>query len=132
MPRNHHLAKRGFLDLTGRRASIAPMLDFETLSAERRRIAAETIKPVSPEELFKLGEELFVDLDHPWRELYFQFIEENRGEKSYTGDAGDGFHFVYCPSKRRGLWYRLEGTRGAGPLQERGLQGLDAIIAEKS
>lgn len=111
---------------------MAGMIDFETLNAERRRTAAETLKTISIEELTALGEELFPDPSHPWQEVYAQFLAEHGGETCYTGHTGDDVWFVYCPAIHRGLWYLPHGTKGVGPLQDRGVKALEEIIAEKA
>lgn len=107
------------------------MIDFETLSAERRRTAKETIKIISAEELTALGMELFPEPSHPWHDIYAKFLEEHGGDTCYSGHTGDDIWFVYCPTIHRGLWYLPHGTRGVGPLGERGVNALDEIIAEK-
>lgn len=107
------------------------MIDFETLSAERRRTAAETLRVISFEELTKLGEELFPDPAHPWYDVYAKFLAEHGGDTCYAGHTGDDVWFIYCPTTRGGLWYLPHGTKGVGPLQERGKKALGEIIAEK-
>lgn len=106
-------------------------LDFDLVAEARREHAAASIKPISREELRTLGEQLFPSLDHPWREMYFQFLEEHPLERFFTGDTGDGFSFIFSPTVRKGLWFTPGGTRGIGPIQERGLKALEEILADK-
>lgn len=102
---------------------------FDKILEERRANAERTIAPITREELVALGEQLFNQPDHPWQEHYVRFVEE--GDRFFGGNAGGELHFVYSPSKRAGLWYRLEGLRGLGPIQERGLAVLEKLTAGK-
>jgi len=106
-------------------------LDFDLVTEARREHAAASIKPISREELLTLGEQLFPALDHPWRAMYFQFLEEHPLEKFFTGDTGDGISFIFSATLQQGLWFTPEGTRGIGPIQERGVKALEKILAEK-
>lgn len=101
--------------------------DIETLSNERRKSVAKTIRPISAEELKKMGNEIFRFADDPWREAFFNFIAENAGASFYHGVASDGYNFVYCPDKDKGMWF-LPGS-GMGPLQERGRKAIKDIIS---
>jgi hypothetical protein len=46
-------------------------IDIESITEERRKSVAKSIRIASVEELKKLGDEVFPDLDDPWRETYF-------------------------------------------------------------
>ena len=106
--------------------------DFDLVLEARREHAAASIRATDRQELLALGEQLFPSLDHPWRELYFQFLQDHPLEQLFTGDTGDGFSFIFSPTLRRGLWFTPEGTRGIGPIQEPGLEALENILAEKA
>ncbi len=100
--------------------------DFESLTTERRKAIGKTIRPISLEEMKKLGEDLFKYADDPWREAYFAFVKENPGATCHHAMTSDGVNLLYCREKDRGIWF-LPG-RGMGPLQERGRQTMkDAI-----
>jgi hypothetical protein len=101
--------------------------DLETLNKERRKSAAKTIRPIDAEELKKMGNEIFRYADDPWREAFFNFISENAGASFYHAVTSDGYNFVYCPDKDKGMWF-LPGS-GMGPLQERGRKAIKEIIA---
>lgn len=101
--------------------------DAETISSERRRAIAKSIRIISVEELQKLGEEIFDDSGRPWRQEFLQLIEENPGGTFYNADAGEGVIFLYIRDQDRGLWY-LPGS-GIGPLSVAGRQLMKEAIA---
>ena len=100
--------------------------DLETLNKERRQAIAKSIRPISTEELKKLGEEIFPSLDDPWRETFFQFIASNRGATFHYATTSDGVHIIYCRDKDKGMWF-MPGT-GKGPLQTRGRKIMTEMI----
>lgn len=106
--------------------SFEKFVDFESLSKERRKDLAKTIRTISAEELKKLGEELFPYADDPWRQAFFGFIAENAGGSFHHAVTGDGVHLLYCRDKDKGMWF-LPGS-GKGPLQERGRKAMREII----
>lgn len=67
------------------------------------------------EELKALGEGLFPNFDHPWREKFFGFIEENASTTFHHATTHDRIHIVYCLAQDKGMWF-LPGS-GMGPLQ---------------
>jgi hypothetical protein len=100
--------------------------DLENLNKERRKALAKTIRPITPEELKKIGDEIFRYADDPWRETFFNFIAENRGSTFYHAVTSDGYNLVYCRDKDKGMWF-LPGS-GMGPLQERGRSAMRGLI----
>ena len=101
-------------------------LDLENLHKERRKAIAQSIRPISADELKKLGEEIFRSFDDPWREMFFGFIAENRGSRFHHALTSDSVNIVYCRDKDKGMWF-LPGT-GKGPLQVRGRQIMKDMI----
>jgi hypothetical protein len=100
--------------------------DLENIDKERRKAIAKSIRPISVEELKKLGGELFRYADDPWREAFLRFIAENAGATFHHAVATDGVNFVYCRDQDKGIWF-LPGS-GLGPLQATGRQVMkDAI-----
>jgi hypothetical protein len=100
--------------------------DLENLDKERRKAIASSIRPISVEELKKLGGELFRYAEDPWREAFFQFIAENPGATYHHAVMSDGVNIVYCRDKDKGIWF-LPGS-GLGPLQATGRKVMkDAI-----
>jgi hypothetical protein len=102
-------------------------LEIESRDEARRKGVEETIDPIGVEQLKVLGESLFPSIDHPWRERFFQFINENAGATFYHATTNDRIHVLYCPAKDAGMWF-LPGT-GMGPLQPKGLKVLKEIVA---
>ena len=104
--------------------------DFESITEQRRKSIAQTIRPISLEEVKKLGQELFKYADDPWRDAFNQFLAEHPGCSFYHADASEGVNILYCPDKDRGIWF-VPGT-GLGPLQERGKKAMkDSIGLQK-
>ncbi|HEY2799187.1 MAG TPA: hypothetical protein VGI85_01215 [Chthoniobacterales bacterium] len=100
--------------------------DLETLNKERRKAIAKSIRPISSEELKKLGAEIFPYVDDAWRDTFFQFISDNRGATFHHAVTSDGVHIVYCRDKDKGMWF-LPGT-GKGPLQAKGRKIMAEMI----
>ena len=100
--------------------------DLENLNKERRKALAKTIRPITPEELKKTGNEIFRYADDPWRETFFNFIAENPGSTFHHAVTSDGYNLIYCRDKDKGMWF-LPGT-GMGPLQERGRKQMKELI----
>jgi hypothetical protein len=101
-------------------------IDLESLNEQRRKSIAKTIRSVPEEELKQLGEELFPLVDDPWREVYFQYIAENRGSTFHYAQTDDGVHILYCNDRDKGMWF-LPGA-GKGPLLARGRKAMKEII----
>ena len=101
--------------------------DLENLDKERRKALAKSIRPISVEELKKLGGELFRYADDPWRETFLRFIAENTGATFHHAVASDGVNFVYCRGQDKGIWF-LPGS-GMGPLQATGRKMMKEMIA---
>lgn len=100
-------------------------LDMNEITEERRAALARTIVPISVPELTVLGDRIFPNLDHPWRQLFFDFVERHSTANFFHGTTHDGVHVIYCDAQEVGLWF-LPGT-GAGPLQARGIAILKEI-----
>jgi hypothetical protein len=101
--------------------------DVETINTERREAITKSIRPISVEELKKLGEEIFDSPDRPWRQTFLLLIEENRAGTFHHADAGKGVIFLYCRDVDKGLWYLPRS--GLGPLSEAGRQLMKEAIA---
>src|SRR5438477_2124971 len=71
-------------------------IDIESITEERRKSVAKSIHTISVEELKKLGNEVFHDLDDPWRETFFQFIAEQGHATVHHAIASDGVNMLYC------------------------------------
>jgi hypothetical protein len=101
-------------------------LNMEEITEARRKAIAESIRPISAEELKALGEQLFPLVNHPWRVLYFGFITANAGATFHHAVTDDRIHIVYCPAKDKGIWFLPEV--GKGPMQAKGLAVLKQIV----
>jgi hypothetical protein len=101
-------------------------LDIQSRDEARRKGVEETIDTIGAEQLNALGESLFPNTDHPWRERYFQFISENAGATFYHATTNDRIHVIYCPDKNAGMWFLLGS--GMGPLQPKSLKILKEIV----
>jgi len=101
-------------------------VNMEEITKARRKAIAESIRTISAEELKALGEKLFPGVDHPWREKFFAFINENPGATFHHATAHDGVQIIYCHTEDKGMWF-LPGT-GMGPMQPKGRAILKKIV----
>jgi hypothetical protein len=99
---------------------------MDEITEARRKAIAESIKTISVEELKGLGEGLFPNFDHPWREKFFTFITENAGATFHHATTNDRIHIIYCQGQDKGMWF--QPGSGMGPLQEKGRKILKAIV----
>lgn len=104
--------------------------NLETLTKERRKAIAESIRTVNTEELKAIGNEIFKFAEDPWREAFFNFIAENPGATFHHAVTSDNVNIIYCRDKDKGMWF-LPGS-GMGPLQNRGKQIMKEMIAGRS
>jgi hypothetical protein len=103
-------------------------LEIEHITDARRKAIEQTIEQIGIEELKSLGEKVFPSLDHPWREKYFQFLEENAGSTFYHATTNDQIEILDCPDKDIGIWFLAQG--GVGPLEARELKILKQIVGK--
>jgi hypothetical protein len=108
-------------------------LDFESIMATRRKAVAKSIRKINTNDLNVLIATLFPDAAHPWRELFQQFIDENRREIFYRGDFSEGepgekiyVYIVYCRAKEKGIWYIPQ--TGVGLLEAAPLAAMKGIV----
>jgi hypothetical protein len=104
-------------------------LDIESITEDRRKAIERTIQVISIEDLKSLGEKLFPFLDHPWRQTFFEFVEEHASDTFYHATTHDQVEIIYCPAKEKGMWF-TQG-RGMGPLQARGIGILKEIVGKR-
>ena len=102
-------------------------LDFETVMATRRKAVTKSIRQSNIDKLNALLPGLLHDASHPWRELFQQFLDENRRDVFYEAEAGEGAYVVYCRAKEKGIWYIPE--TGVGLLDARALAAMKEIVA---
>ena len=104
-------------------------LDIERINEDRRKGVEQSIQVISMGDLKSLGEELFPFLDHPWRQLFFEFIEEHASDTVYHGKSDDGFEVIYCPATEKGMWFTR--SRAMGPLQARAIAAMKEIVGKR-
>jgi hypothetical protein len=104
-------------------------LDIESIMDARRKAVQQTIEPIGIDKLKSLVEKLFPWQDHPWRQTFSQFLEENSGSTFYHATTTDRFEVIYCPDKEKGIWFIPKG--GVGPLQARALGILKEIAGKR-
>jgi hypothetical protein len=103
-------------------------LDIEQITEDRRKAIQQSIQVISIEDLKSLGEKLFPYLDHPWRQTFFEFIEQHASDTFYHGTTSDQVGVIYCPATEKGMWFTK--GRGMGPLQARGIEIMKEIIGK--
>ena len=104
-------------------------LDIESITEDRRKAIEQTIQVISVEDLKSLGEKLFPFLDHPWRQTFFEFVEEHASDTFYHATTHDPVEIIYCPAKGKGMWF-TQG-KGMGPFQARGIGILKEIVGKR-
>ena len=57
-------------------------LDIEQINEDRRKAIQQNIEAISIDDLKALGEKLFPYPDHPWREKFFAFIEQQSATRA--------------------------------------------------
>jgi hypothetical protein len=105
-------------------------IDIESITEERRKSVAKSIRTISVEELKKLGDEVFHDLDDPWREVFFRFVAEHSNTTIHHAIASDGVNMLYCRERDKGIWF-VPGT-GKGILLPAGRQMMKEGIEGRS
>ena len=105
-------------------------IDIESITEERRKSIAKSIRTISVEELKKLGDEVFHDLDDPWREVFFRFVAEHGHTTIHHAIASDGVHMLYCRDEEKGIWF-VPGT-GKGILSPAGRQMMKEAVGGRS
>jgi len=70
-------------------------IDIESITKERRKSIAKSIRTISVEDLKKLGDEVFHDLDDPGRETFFRFVAEHSNATIHHAIASDGVNMLY-------------------------------------
>ena len=75
-------------------------LDIEAIAEARRESIEQTVQEISVEELKSIGEKIFPSLDHPWRETFFQFLEENKSHAFYHATRMTGSRSSSVPPKK--------------------------------
>jgi hypothetical protein len=104
-------------------------LDIERINEDRRKAVEQGIQVISMGDLKSLGEELFPFLDHPWRQLFFEFMEEHASDTVYTASQMNGFEVIYCPATEKGMWFTR--SRAMGPLQAREIAAMKEIVGKR-
>lgn len=98
--------------------------NFESITEERRKSIAQSIRSISLGEVKKMSQQLFKNADDPWRDAFNQFLAENPSATFHHALTSDGVNILYCPDKDRGIWF-VPGT-GLGILQEWGRRTMKA------
>jgi hypothetical protein len=101
-------------------------IDIESITKERRK----SIRTISVEDLKKLGDEVFHDLDDPGRETFFRFVAEHSNATIHHAIASDGVNMLYCRDEDKGIWF-VPGT-GKGILSPTGRQMMRESIEGRS
>jgi hypothetical protein len=102
--------------------------DFEAINDSRRKSIESSITVIDADAVKALGEKLFPYFDHPWRQVFLEFVTQNAGSTFYHATTHDQVEVLYCADKGKGIWY-LQSS-GVGPLQARGLDMMKEIVTK--
>lgn len=94
----------------------------------RRTMVLQTIRPITLDELKKLGEELFPVVSDPWCVRYYEFLNTHKDSRYYHARIPGHAEIVYCPEVDRGIWF-VPG-KSMGIIQAKGLGILADIVAK--
>jgi hypothetical protein len=87
-------------------------IDIESITEERRKSVAKTIRTITVEELKKLGEQVFHDLDDPSREVFFRFIAEHSDATVHHAIASDASTCFIAATQTKAFGLCREPERG--------------------
>ena len=105
-------------------------IDIDSITEARRKSIAKSIHTISVEELKKLGNEVFHDLDDPWREVFFRFVAEHSHATIHHAITNDGVNMLYCRDEDKGIWF-VPGV-GKGILSLAGRKMMREAIEGRS
>ncbi len=92
----------------------------------RRLKVLKTIRPISMEELTKIGELRFPVVNDPWCEHYNDFLKSHPSSKYYQAEGPGDVEIFYCRDGEKGIWFLPD--KGMGILQPRGLEMMKTIV----
>jgi len=93
-------------------------LDIESITEARRQAIERTIEPIATEKLRALGEKLFPALDHPWRQVFFDFLDQHAQTTVYHAATNEGAEIIYSPEVEKGIVVHARGRRRPIASQE--------------
>ncbi len=102
-------------------------VDMETLSEERRKSVADSLRPITLKELvvtLKQHEEEFVG--DPWRDEFVRLMQEQPHASFYLAIPQKDIVVYYCRDADFGVWV-VPGS-GSGPLDEAGKRVMKEAI----
>lgn len=94
----------------------------------REAMVRKTLRPVSLEELKKLGEERFPIVTDPWCIRYQEFLAQHPDAEYFRAEIPGNVEVIYCRDSGKGVWF-MPG-RAMGIIQSKGLSMLAAISAK--
>jgi hypothetical protein len=101
--------------------------DWPDQTMENRRVSIlKTIRPITHDELKRLGELRFPIVTDPWYTRFNEFIDKNATATFYRADSPEGAEVIYCRDTGQGVWFLPD--KGMGIIQPRGLQMLAEIV----
>lgn len=101
--------------------------DWPDQTLENRRLKIlKTIRPISLDELRKIGELRFPIVTDPWCERFNDFLKSHPDSKYYQAEAPGDAEVFYCRDGEKGIWFLPD--KGMGIVQPRGLEMLREIV----
>ena len=101
--------------------------DWPDMTWENRKtMVHKTIRPVSLDELRKLGEERFPIVTDPWCIRYNEFVTAHPDASFYRAEIPEHAEIIYCQEAGKGVWF-LPG-KGMGVLQPKGREIMEEAV----
>ncbi len=107
---------------------------FEEIRAQRREMAAQTMRAASSAELQATVAQIFAGrASHPWYQTCMDFLAEHATERALRGELPENHAFIYFPKSNKGLWYKASPEfEAVGVISGPSLTTLGEIAAAKN
>ena len=104
--------------------------DWPDMTWENRKVMIKkTIRPVTREELKKLGEVRFPIVTDPWCIRYNEFLDTHPDSQYYRAEIPEHAEIIYCRDSDKGIWFLPE--KGMGIMQSKGLSIMAEVLDKR-
>ena len=101
--------------------------DWPDMTWENREVMIKkTIRPVTRDELRKLGEVRFPIVTDPWCIRYNEFLDNHPDSQYYRAEIPEHAEIIYCRDSDKGIWFLPD--KGMGIMQSKGLSIMAEVV----